>query len=183
MDQQEHDLEQALQQLEKTRVLLLTALMQYRFWHETSKETPSYHFERANISVKKTNDQVKLIMQGTLPYINEEHRQKDKNYYRTLSEFYVSEMTKAIENENIGIQFEKALVIIKQFYSDEKVRDFDNQYKTFIFNALRYSKVLLDDSWKKLTYIECGELDKEFPRTEIIVTNAEKLDNIMEKIT
>ncbi|MCM3240655.1 hypothetical protein M3589_23660 [Heyndrickxia oleronia] len=172
--EQDSQLEESLKNLELSKISLIKSLRQFRNWEDLSKETPKIN-NKSNIEVQDNEDYVKIIIPGILPYVQLNHKLKDKNYYRQLNMFYVGEITRKITEQDISKEFKQAFVLIKQFFPDLKIRDFDNQFKSFIFNALRYSRLIPDDSWGNLTYMECGELDRITPRTEITITNLHKL--------
>ena len=183
LKEQDQQLENALKNIELTRIALYQTLNQYRYWQEFTKENPDLHCTGFQIEVKEYEDQVKIMFPGIIPYVNLGQRLEDKDYYKKLDSFYQSELTKAIVKANLHKSFKKAFIVINHFFPDLVIRDFDNQIKSFIFNALRYSKLIQDDSWRNITYLENGELDRSNPRTEIIVTDYTVIRNLLSKLT
>ncbi|MEK5176714.1 hypothetical protein NST63_26595 [Heyndrickxia sp. FSL W8-0496] len=182
LEEQDQQIEQALKSIELVRVSLYKSLTQYRQWEEFAKDNPNLNKMGLNIEIKEYSDKVKITIPNILPYVRLDHKLNDKDYYRKLNTFYVGEMTKIIQEKNIKLTFSNAFILIKQYFPDLKIRDFDNQIKSFIFNALRYSKLIKDDSWKNLTYMEAGELCRTHPRTEIIVTDIQKMGDMLKLI-
>jgi len=182
LKEQDLQLENALKNIELSKIALYQALNRYRYWQDFSKDYPSLNCSGLKIDVKEYKDKVKIMLPGIIPYVNLGQRLEDKDYYKKLDSFYQSELTKAIVNAKVELKFNKAFVVINQFFPDLIIRDFDNQIKSFIFNALRYSKLIQDDSWRNITYLENGELDRGNPRTEIIVVDDTVICSLLSKI-
>lgn len=47
--------------------------------------------------------------------------------------------------------------------------DPDNYPVSYVINAVRYNHLVKDDSWKNITYLVMGEVDRNNPRTEISI--------------
>lgn len=65
--------------------------------------------------------------------------------------------------------FARALVWITVFFPDARIRDIDNFTVKFINDALVALRVLEDDDHSRMTMILEGRVDREAPRTKILV--------------
>jgi len=66
--------------------------------------------------------------------------------------------------------FEKAHCVITVYLPlSTSSWDIDNRALKFIIDGLRYSGIIADDTADKLAYTVIGEMDKGFPRTEIVL--------------
>ncbi len=91
--------------------------------------------------------------------------------------------------ENPNFQHEKVYVAIVQYFPNNKIYDLENQFYRFIFNALRYAKVVPDDSFKHIQYSNQGYVDKikagKKGKTEVYITaqnNRDQVDEIIAKL-
>ena len=66
------------------------------------------------------------------------------------------------------IHFEKALCIIVNYLPREGW-DVDNRGYKIIIDALRYARVIQNDTFRELAFMVLGEVDLDNPRTEIYV--------------
>jgi len=66
------------------------------------------------------------------------------------------------------IYFEKALCIIVTYLPREGW-DVDNRGYKIIIDALRYARVITNDTFRELAFMVIGDVDPENPRTEIYV--------------
>ncbi|MCS5696986.1 hypothetical protein [Desulfofundulus thermocisternus] len=83
---------------------------------------------------------------------------------------------------NVEIRFtDKVLCIIHLYLPYSVVWDVDNRVFQHIINGIRYSRIIQDDSWDKLAFMVIGDVDKNNPRTEVIITKCP--DNIQEFIS
>jgi hypothetical protein len=121
-------------------------------------ETWNCKYEKGIVHIRKY---------GHIPFLDLKHR--DRNYYYSVNDYYMKSLLYAIQKSNMPICFSLAYVLIVQYFADKSQRDFDNQYKKFIFDALKNSKLILNDSWENLSYSEAGALDRKNPRTEIYI--------------
>lgn len=72
---------------------------------------------------------------------------------------------------DINIRFDSATIIIEVYSPYSTSWDTDNRAHSMIINAIRYMKIIPDDSYQYMTYMVSGKVDKENPRTEIYVLN------------
>lgn|GEM_PF-761985 len=118
---------------------------------------------------------LKITLDGILPYFDKE----DGKYYRTMRDFYIQQLVHFAKNEGIRARFEPAFLAIIQFFPDLTIRDYDNRSRKFIIDGLRLSGLIADDNWMKVSILEDGFLDQEWPRTEILIGKRENRDKIM----
>jgi len=80
--------------------------------------------------------------------------------------------------------FEKAHCVITVYLPLSTSNwDIDNRALKFIIDGLRYSGIIADDTADKLAYTVIGEMDKDFPRTEIILVEHKHILQMLELIT
>jgi len=117
------------------------------------------------------------VFQMKIPNPLPMYDEKDQRYLKQLKDFYVPRIVNSIRNQKTKIRYEKPFVLIHQYFPDLKIRDLDNRSKRFIFNGLRQGKIIIDDSWNKMEYMEMGSLDRDHPRTEIyLCESSNKID-------
>ena len=103
--------------------------------------------------------------------------------YEMIRKVYVADMQFAILGNPDSKSFydnDKVFVLIKQHFPNKIVRDLDNQFHSFIFNALRSTQTISEDNWQKLTYMEDGvlSLNKE-AKTEIFICNNSNMFSLL----
>lgn len=64
---------------------------------------------------------------------------------------------------------EKAIVNITYYFPDERKRDPDNYSGKFILDGLTKAGIIKDDSFNNIKLVLAGRVDRENPRTEIII--------------
>ena len=107
--------------------------------------------------------------------------------YQQVRKFWFTCIQKTIqENEKklAGLKtFARALVWITIFFPDARVRDVDNFTAKFINDALVALRVLEDDDHSRVAMILEGRVDRDNPRTEILVVeNVGQLKKIKPQI-
>ncbi|MEK5217734.1 hypothetical protein [Psychrobacillus sp. FSL H8-0487] len=104
--------------------------------------------------------------------------------YEMIRKVYVADMQYAILGNAEVKSFyhnEKVFVLIKQHFPNNIVRDLDNQFHSFIFNALRSTKTVSEDNWKKLSYMEEGILSLDGnTKTEIFVCDKTNMVSLLQ---
>lgn len=87
--------------------------------------------------------------------------------------------------KDVEIRFtEKVLCIIHLYLPYSTTWDVDNRVFHHIINGIRYSRIIQDDTWDKLAFMVIGDVDKNNPRTEVIVTICpENLRELVSKST
>lgn len=152
----------------------LTHLMMFQSAYPMKKLETKNEFE---ILCSMYNDStLKIEINDTLPTMPKVMNGKQ---YQELRDYYIPAMNKAINKLKPKIEFERAFILFDQTFPTKRVRDFDNMFKSFVFDSLRYSKIIQDDCYDALTYFEKGEYKKGVMKTEIYVT---RLNNMFELI-
>ena len=64
----------------------------------------------------------------------------------------------------------KATVEIKYYFPDRKRRDPDNYSGKFLLDGLVRAKIIYDDCFDCIKLTICAGYDKQYPRTEITIT-------------
>jgi hypothetical protein len=170
----------ALMNSELLRIYLTEAYLKYQSWTELDRIAPAVDFdEEINCEVIEDNI-IKITMNGHLPFIKKEHKMDTKEYFWKLRDHYTPRLNRAIQRRNPNISFsEKAFVLIMQYFPNDKIRDLDNQFKSFIFNSLRSTQIVKDDRWQSLSYMDVGLIDRENSRTEIYVTSFRNIQKLL----
>lgn len=73
------------------------------------------------------------------------------------------------------IEFNQMHCIIITYVPRDVVWDIDNRVYKFIPDALKYTGIIPNDSWRKMSFSVIGRVDKENPRTEIYVKELSKI--------
>lgn len=74
----------------------------------------------------------------------------------------------------INIRFTHALCVIIIYAPSPAVWDADNRAVKFIIDAMRYCRIVPDDTWDNLSYMVTGIADQKRPRTEVYVVEMGK---------
>ncbi|MCF6094516.1 hypothetical protein L1765_11130 [Microaerobacter geothermalis] len=178
--------EQKVERLKETiklfELLKMLNLKDYQELLSYQNNTFQHPLETFSFKAKMTHMNEFPVFYLEIPGILPLYDDKDNQYLKQLKNFYVSQTVNSIQKINSGITFEKAFILIRQYFPDLKVRDLDNRSKRFIFNGLRQSGLIKDDDWKNITYMEVGLLDKCNPRTEIYVCDTDYKIQLLEQI-
>lgn len=78
-------------------------------------------------------------------------------------------LVKAAVKKKPAKPIEKAVVNIIYYFPDERKRDPDNYSGKFILDGLTKAGIIKDDSFNNIELVLAGRVDRENPRTEIIV--------------
>jgi len=126
---------------------------------------------------------VKLTFHFKLPHYPKTLKNKI-NYYDMLLTYYhkkIFNALKEVKSEWPNFQKEKVVVYIKSFYKDNSIRDLDNRFHSFIFNSLRYSTIIHDDSWEFLSYMEEGfTSDNELNYVNVYISRKSDFKNLVD---
>lgn len=129
-----------------------------------------------------TKDVLLIQLDHLLPMINDENL-REKRYFNELRNYYVPALTKSIDQVKANFKYDKVFVSIVQYYPIKIVRDIDNHFIKFIFNSLRYSGVVPDDSFENIFFMMLGTLasDKSSDTgyTEIYITDHKKMNQVI----
>jgi hypothetical protein len=110
---------------------------------------------------------LKIIVKDCLP-----RRPSVKSMLKSASllrSYWVGNIIGAIRRLPEPVKFEKAICIIKIITPKKIEWDVDNRAVNMIVNSLRIARVVKNDSWDKLSLCTFGGVDKDNPRTEIMV--------------
>lgn len=105
-------------------------------------------------------------------------------YHEKTKDYWIGSIMYALEEMGTSkpCYLDKVVIMIKINYKDV-IWDTDNHFVSMIVNAIRYSRVILDDNFKKMSYMVIGDIAKdEKYNTEIYVVNDSeftKLYNMM----
>jgi hypothetical protein len=86
-----------------------------------------------------------------------------------LRSYWAGNITSAIRRLSEPVRFEKAICVIKIITPRNIEWDVDNRAVNIIINSLRMAQVVKNDSWDRLSLCTFGGVDKDNPRTEIMV--------------
>lgn len=167
--------ERRLEDIEQIRIGLLK---DYQFLYDEYlqfDEMDSLADDMVSCKIKQENI-VQITINELLPFYN---RIMKRKHYRELRDYYIPKISYAIRSVNPNVRFEKAVVMIVQYFPDSSIKDLDNQFKGFIFNALRGSQIIVDDSWRNLSYFVTGGKSTKEPRTEVYVSDYKNLQNML----
>lgn len=95
----------------------------------------------------------------------------DDRLHTKLKRFWIELIGYAHSKANIKVQFEHALCLIKVYHTLNAPWDLDNRVYNHIINAIRYTKLIPDDSSKHLSVMVTGEAGSDSKRTEIYVVD------------
>lgn len=79
-------------------------------------------------------------------------------------------------------RFQKALCVIAIYAPRECEWDVDNRAYSAIFNGLRSSRIIKNDSWDRLALLVVGGADEGEPRTEIYVIETEEFSQVFKSL-
>lgn len=114
-------------------------------------------------------DAIKITIQKTPPSNNKFIGNSNNfNIYRREKEAW-HWLIKAAIMEKPEIPFEKAIVHIKYFFKDARRRDPDNFSGKMLLDPLVREGILRDDSFKNIELRLSADVDKQQPRTEIMI--------------
>lgn len=99
-----------------------------------------------------------------------------KNHLRLFYAYPIAEAVRALV-QKLGhtISFEEAACLIVAYLPRAGQWDPDNRAINALINGLRYGGIILGDSWDRLIFAMVGKVDREHPRTEIFVTDQERV--------
>lgn len=78
-------------------------------------------------------------------------------------------MIKAAAKEKPRNPIEKAIVNITYYFPDKHRRDPDNYSGKFLLDGLTKAGIIKDDSFSNIQLVLTGKVDKDNPRTEIVI--------------
>jgi len=115
---------------------------------------------------------IKLIIPEIPPSNNKFMGRGSKNYqaftYQEEKQKWAWLVQAAIKKKLVK-PIEKAVVNITYYFPDKRRRDPDNYSGKFILDGLTKAGIIKDDSFDNIELVLAGRVDRENPRTEIIV--------------
>lgn len=106
----------------------------------------------------------------------------DKAYENSIRDYYVQATVEALADHR-SEPFKNAIVYLCHYFSDLRIRDLDNRNRRHLINALRAARIIEDDSWKKMSFMESGYLDHQKKnRLELYVTSKEKMIDLLHHV-
>lgn len=129
------------------------------------------------------DDQVlKIDLDFLLPIYHKTKNMKIA-YYTALQDIYQRELILKLNHHKNELpnfyENPKVFVLIIQHFNNNNITDLDNRFHSFIFNALRSVRIISDDRWQRLSYMEDGRITEEKPNTEIFIGDYQNLVDIL----
>lgn len=119
------------------------------------------------IVVNRTPEKVKLFNRlGT-------------QYYKEIKDFWESTILNALQSITIQPINEKAFIIVNILHPGEDW-DTDNHSIKFIIDAIRYSGVIKNDTYKDVSYTVTGQKNKE-EKTEVYISRGHQYIELYKK--
>jgi len=118
---------------------------------------------------------VKITVDGKA--VNMKHLRFKTDLMKKEEYMWTAKLAYAIDRAGICFRElpETAFVAITFFIPVACAWDPDNYPVSHVINAVRYNHLVKDDSWKNITYMVMGEVDRKSPRTEITILYPEIL--------
>lgn len=139
--------------------------------------------EESIISSMIADDILLIQLDHLLPMIKDENL-KEKHFFNELRNFYVPALSNAILRQNPNFESGKVFVAIVQYYPKRIIRDVDNHFIKFVFNSLRYSGIVPDDTYENIFYLMFGTLAKKDTGgtgySEIYITESKNMLKVIE---
>jgi hypothetical protein len=161
------DLEKAYVLSEQTRMQLWKLILQ----------TPDIEEEYDKDAMINEHIQVEDIENGTKIVIKDLLPRNANLPLRTLREHWMSLMHHALKRNRRP--FKKILCVIK-IVAPGDFWDVDNRAYKIILDSLRYNRLIPNDTSKYLSFMVLGDVDIDFPRTEIYLY--EHPENILDLV-
>lgn len=113
---------------------------------------------------------------GMLPLFIE-----DIEYSRIIAEFYFHSTLSGFDFNDYKDYFNEVFIIFCQYFKDSVIRDLDNRNKKHIQDAIRHSRIIVDDNWKYVSNTNVGFLDN-FNHTQVFVVEKENYIDFMQEL-
>ena len=141
------------------------------------KDDELYLPGRAGAEASYENGIVKYVV-PEIPW----HVRNDDPLQSKLNSFWTELILYAHTKADIKIQFQKALCIIKVYYPLKTPWDIDNRAYKHIVDAIRYTKLIPDDSSKHLSIMFTGVPGSKEKKTEIFVCDIELISALFSEV-
>ncbi|MBG9790983.1 hypothetical protein ABHN05_13130 [Brevibacillus laterosporus] len=169
-------LEEAIKHLEIVKCTMIDQLQEL-----TAMEENTYIKQVSMVNdFSIENGVFRFCIEGRLPHFDLE----DKKYHQRVRDHYQQKIIQFVNINEIRslISFNKAFIYLVHIFSNEIPRDLDNRSKKFIFDGIRYSGIIKDDSWKYISYMERGLVGKTSEKVEIWIGDDERKVEIIKAI-
>lgn len=103
--------------------------------------------------------------EGLLPHFNE----SDKKYLRMIRQYYHRATLDSYNYDNLDVTIKRAVVLFVQYFNSYIPRDLENRNKKFIQDAIKYTKIINDDTWHSVWNMDIGLLDEEKNHVQVYV--------------
>src|SRR5699024_4816017 len=100
---------------------------------------------------------------------------------KIISDFYFHTTMSAYDFEEYEDFFDEAFIIYCQYFNDSVIRDLDNRNKKYIQDAIRYTRLIEDDTWKHVSNIDMGFTDV-FKHNQEYVVDKKKVVNFLQEL-
>lgn len=161
-------------------------ILRLELWDKIYQLKRDYEIEFGSLDTKSLDSEatfnknvLKIVVKDYLPRKCFVKARDSQNLLRYTWLKSVIDAINTLKSNGANPVFEKAHCIITTYLPRKINWDVDNRVISFIINSLRYANVIIDDTADKLAYTVIGKMDKDFPRTEIIVLDHVKF---MQKI-
>lgn len=117
---------------------------------------------------------IKLTLKGVPPSLNRTAGRLNVQEYRRDKREWTDAVVWAIKAARVRLPqpFEHALVTITYYFPTAGRHDADNYAGKYLLDGLTKGGLIVDDDLKHITTTICGEVDRNNPRTEIVVQEA-----------
>lgn len=126
------------------------------------------------MSIKGMGRSIKITLKGVPPSLNRFAGRENVWEYRDAKNAWTSLVCWAIKAQGCKISkpFERARVVITYYFPDNRRHDADNYCGKLLLDGLTHGGLIVDDDFKHISLTVDGEVDRENPRTEIVVQEA-----------
>jgi len=116
-----------------------------------TKVYPSAKVKPLNVNGYKV---FRFSYDGMLPHFIE-----DAEYNSIMANFYFHSTISGFNFDDYEDYFNEVFIIFCQYFSDSVIRDLENRNKKYIQDAIRHSRIIVDDNWKYVSNTNIGFLD------------------------
>jgi len=118
---------------------------------------------------------IRITLPGVPPSINRFAGRKNVNDYRRAKDYWTGVVGWAVKTvkDRPRTPYKKAKVEILYYFPDRRRHDPDNYSGKFLMDGLTAAGVIVDDDFGHVTLAVAGDVDRNYPRTVITVTEVE----------
>ncbi|MEJ9282362.1 hypothetical protein [Ureibacillus thermosphaericus] len=88
------------------------------------------------------------------------YSEKDKEYTALVRDYYFQVTSDMYNYPELNISFDKATLIIQHVFPDRIIRDLDNRNRKYLIDAIKFTELIDDDNFQKLSIYEEGFVKK-----------------------